>query len=480
MKEVALIFPNQLFLDNPILDKNREIILLEHPRYFTNFLFHKQKLLLHRASMKQYYNKLKKENYSITYVEFSIIKKYLNSLPRYLNLHIVDPVDHNLEEEIILLAKNKDININWYESPMFLTTSDWIKKNFGLQKKYLMNSFYIKQRKRLNILLENNKPIGGKWSFDKENREKIDDSIKIPKIPKLRENEFIKEAREYVVKNFAQNPGSTDSFIYPTNHLQAKEWFESFLKNRFSNFGVYQDAMIENEDFLFHSVLTPILNTGLITPAYIINETLNYAKNNKISINNLEGFIRQIIGWREFVRAIYILIGKEQKKSNFFNHSQKIPKSFYCGTTSIEPINSIIKKLLNNGYSHHIERLMLLGNFMLMLEIKPDEVYNWFMEMYIDSYDWVMVPNVYGMSQYADTRITTKPYICSSNYILKMSNYKKGEWCNIWDAFFWSFIKKNKNKLSTIPRMKFMIYGLNKKTKKQLLNYKKIVSNFKS
>lgn len=478
MKEIVFIFPNQLFKDNPLLSKNREISIIEHPRYFTDFIFHKQKLVLHRASMKEYFDLLKRKKYSVDYIEFINAQKYIKTIEKKSTVHCIDPIDHDFKKELVNIFKQKKIKVIWYESPLFLTTSKWIEKNFSNKKRFLMNSFYIQQRKRLKILVKNDKPIGGKWSFDPENREKLPNTVKIPSVPKLRTNKFIKEAQKYIAKNFDQNPGNIDQFLYPTNSRSAKKWFENFLKKRFKNFGTYQDAMKKGEPFLFHSVLSPLLNIGLLTPQYVIEKALKFAKKNKIPLNSLEGFIRQIIGWREFVRAVYQVIGPKQKKANFFKNKLKLPKAFYNSTTNIDPVDDIIKKLHNNAYSHHIERLMVLGNIMLLLQIKPDEVYKWFMEMYIDSYDWVMVPNVYGMSQYADSRITTKPYISSSNYILKMSNYKKNDWSKIWDSLFWSFIKKHEKKLIKIPRMRFIMSILKKKTSNELREYKKIAKEY--
>ncbi|MCX5924745.1 MAG: cryptochrome/photolyase family protein [Candidatus Dependentiae bacterium] len=474
MHEIALILPNQLFSDNPLLDKKRKLFLIEHPRYFTDFLFHKQKLLLHRASMKEYFDVLKQQGYQAFYIEYAHVKETIDSIPPQTIVHIIDPVDHDLENELKTYAKTHDIIIEWYESPMFLTSTEWIRKNFKKKKRFLMHSFYMKQRKGLNILIHKGKPVGGAWSFDKENQKNIPEGVEIPAIKKQISTAYIKEAQKYVETHFSKNPGTMDAILYPTNSLTAKKAFDQFLTERLKNFGPYEDAIKKEESFLFHSILTPALNTGLITPEYVIEKTMHYAKNHAIPLNSLEGFIRQIIGWREFVRAVYQVIGKEQKKANLFSNKESLPSSFYNGTTQIEPIDATIYKLLATGYSHHIERLMILGNFMLISEINPNDVYQWFMEMYIDSYDWVMVPNVYGMSQYADQSMTTKPYITSSQYILKMSNYKKGPWCNVWDALFWTFMKKHEDKLAKILRMHFMLNALRKKTPAQLHEYYQI------
>jgi deoxyribodipyrimidine photolyase-related protein len=195
----------------------------------------------------------------------------------------------------------------------------------------------------------------------------------------------------------------------------------------------------------------------------VIKQTLEFAEKNDIPINSTEGFVRQIIGWREFIRGIYNVKGSEERTKNFWGFSRKIPASFYTGSTGIEPIDDAIKKVLNTGYAHHIERLMVLGNFMVLCEFDPDDVYQWFMELFIDSYDWVMVPNVYGMSLYADGGLmSTKPYISSSNYIMKMSNYKKGDWQATWDGLFWAFMDKHRNFFLKNPRLGMLIRTFDK------------------
>jgi len=200
-----------------------------------------------------------------------------------------------------------------------------------------------------------------------------------------------------------------------------------------------------------------------LTPEQVTKKTLNFAEYHKIPLASLEGFMRQIIGWREFVRGIYLIKGEEQRSANFFNHTRQLPATFWTATTAIEPIDTTIKKILKTGYAHHIERLMVLGNFMLLTETDPQACYTWFMELFIDAYDWVMVPNVFGMSQYSDGGImTTKPYFSGSNYIKKMSNYKKETWCIIWDALYWNFVYKQKDSIGTNARLNFMNMYLKK------------------
>ena len=210
-----------------------------------------------------------------------------------------------------------------------------------------------------------------------------------------------------------------------------------------------------------------------MNPKLIMEKSVKFYNDNDIRLNSCEGFIRQVIGWREFIRGVYIAKGSEERTKNFWGFKRKIPKSFYDGTTGIEPLDDTIKKINNSAYANHIERLMIIGNFMLLCEFDPDDVYKWFMELFIDSYDWVMVPNVYGMSQFADGGLmSTKPYISGSSYVLKMSNYKKGEWCPIWDSLFWNFINNQRDFFITNPRMRMLVSTYDKMNpeKKETIN----------
>lgn len=457
--EITVIFPHQLFKKHPACEKGRAVYLLEHPWFFTRLKFHQQKLVLHRASMQAYLKELKGEKH---YVECSKIKttaQWLKSLKGVKKIHMTDIVEMPLEEEFINSAKKAGIELIFYPTPMFMTDLEWGLDAIKDTKKYFMASFYTKQRKQLGILVKNGKPVGGKWSFDAENRKAIPKNLKLPKIASPRKSLHIKEAVKYVKKHFKSHPGEADAFAYPTTHSEASSWLTTFFKERFKLFGDYEDAIVSKESFLFHSVLSPMLNIGLLTPDEVVEKALKC----KVDINSKEGFIRQIIGWREFIHLVYRASGEKMSRSNHFKHRRKLPKGFWSAETGIEPIDVVIERLLKTAYTHHIERLMILGNFMLLSEINPDDVYTWFMEMYIDAYDWVMVPNVYAMSQYADGgTMTTKPYVSSSNYVLKMSDFEKGDWCSIWDGLFWDFINKHKSAFSKNMRLKQMVNILNK------------------
>lgn len=481
--ELALVFPHQLYKLSLHLHTKRPVVLIEDALYFSQYRFHKQKLILHRASMKFYQEYLQKKGYTVSYIEAnqSDLRQLFNAWKNQdiSNIHYVETNDYLLERRLHRFAGQTGIRLYLHPSPNFLTTSDELAQLLPTGKKYLMADFYIRQRKRLNILIENNGPVGGQWSFDAENRKRLPKGTKPPVVYQPARTRWIDEATVYVEKYFPSNPGSTDSFTYPVTFQEAENVLEDFLLHRMRDFGAYEDAIVKNESILFHSVLTPALNIGLLSPQQIINKTIELHQTEKFPLNSLEGFVRQLIGWREFMRGMYHREGTKQRTTNFLAHTRKMPPSFYTGTTGIEPIDQTIKKILQTGYCHHIERLMILGNFMHLCEFDPDDVYRWFMELFIDSYDWVMVPNVYGMSQYADGgRMTTKPYVSGSNYVLKMSDYKEGNWCEIWDALYWQYIEKHSERFIRNPRMSMIVNLARKMDPAKMKQHRKVAKEF--
>ena len=470
-KTACLVFPHQLFEDTSRFQNADTVYLIEEFLFFKQYKFHKQKLVFHRASMKAYEALLKSKKIPVQYIDstdaLSDIRLLIPQLKisGFNTIEFSDVSDQWLEKRIIKAAAKSNIKIQQNESPLFLNSIAEIETYFEGRKRYFQTDFYIHQRKKFKILLTPaGEPAEGKWSFDAENRLKYPAKKMVPTVTYPIDDAFQKEARKYVKENFSSNYGELPEKIsYPHTHAEAKKWLDNFLKERFEEFGSYEDAIVSAEVVLHHSLLTPMLNTGLLLPGEVIDTALQQAAKNNIPMNSLEGFIRQIIGWREFIRAMYHRESVRQRTSNYWKFSRKIPESFYTGTTGIVPIDTTIRKLLKHGYSHHIERLMILGNFMLLCEFDPDEVYRWFMEMYIDAYDWVMVPNVYGMSQFADGGLMcTKPYISGSNYVLKMSDHPKGDWTAIWDALFWRFMHVHRDFFLQNPRLGMLIRTFDK------------------
>ena len=471
MSKVSIIFPDQLLEKTALPVEEHKTYLVEEYLFFRQYKFHKQKIAFHRAGMKFYENFLDNKAKSIEYIDASQDESDIRKLIQHLTdggvneIHYIDPVDDWLERRIEESCKENKIKTVKYNNPKFLNSIEDIEEYFRNRKKYFQTDFYIDQRKRRGLLLDGNgKPTGGKWSFDSENRKKYPTGKKVPEVQFPDTSSYWKEAVKYTEKNFSDNYGRlTQKPIYPISFDESRAWLRQFLEKRFHEFGPYEDAIVAKEKFLNHSLLSPLINSGLLTPEEVLNEAIDYAASHDIPLNSLEGFVRQIVGWREFIRAMYILKGKDERTRNYWEFDRKIPSSFYTAETGIEPLDTVIKKVLETGYSHHIERLMVLGNFMMLCEFDPDEVYQWFMEMYIDAYDWVMVPNVYGMSQFADGGIfATKPYISGSNYLMKMSDFKKGEWQQIWDGLFWRFMDKHRMFFSRNPRMGMLVRTFDK------------------
>ena len=460
MNAVSLVFPHQLFQDPGLPGP---VFLVEEFLFFRQYKFHKQKLVFHRASMKAYEKYLREQGYEVQYIEsadpLSDVRRLIPELKNRGSESIAafDVCDYWLEKRI----RQGGLPAEFRPSPMFLNTREELDAYFRNKKRYFQTDFYIEQRKRREILLENGQPLGGKWTYDAENRLKYPKGKQAPRVETLAENEFYREAKAYVQQHFPDNYGAIEpGIVYPVTFEEAGRWLDDFLDRRFLEFGDYEDAIVVGESILHHSLLTPMLNVGLLTPARVLEKALE----REVPLNSLEGFVRQILGWREFIRAIYQREGARQRTANFWGFTRKIPPSFYDGTTGIAPVDQTIKKLLQTGYSHHIERLMVLGNFMLLCEFDPDEVHRWFMEMYIDAYDWVMVPNVYGMSQFADGGLMcTKPYISGSNYLFKMSDYPKGEpWAEVWDALFWRFMHVHRDFFLKNPRLGMLVRTFDK------------------
>jgi deoxyribodipyrimidine photolyase-related protein len=448
-----LIFPHQLF-EETLTQEADVFYLVESDLFFNQYAFHKQKLLFHRASMRAFADRLRAAGKTTIYIDTQDPRSNEVSLVASISdsITLFDPNDYLLERRLRRAA-----NIHLSPSPNFLNTDTTL---LGNRKPYFQTAFYTQQRKERGILLEEDgKPLGGQWTYDTENRKKIPKQTFIPApFPAVDPNAYIREAIDYVERYFPENPGTSDmpfsGAYYPVTHAEAQAALDLFLQERMHLFGDYEDAIKAQEKTLFHSILSPLINVGLLNPEEVLSRVAACGG----PLNSVEGFIRQIVGWREFVQLLYRKIGVQQRTTNYWGFTKEMPAAFYDASTGVEPIDQTIRKLLKTGYNHHIERLMVLGNFMLLCEIKPDAVYRWFMEMYIDAYDWVMVPNIYGMSQFSDGGLmTTKPYICGSNYILKMSDYPKGDWQEIWDGLFWRFLDKQRETFRKNPRWAMLI-----------------------
>jgi len=413
-----LILPNQLFDINHI-PKGYDIVLWECSHFFTAYKFNKKKLMLHKASMMYYYDYLIKNGYKVQYID------YLHKPNQNDKYILYNPLNKNLD-----LPKNCTI----LDSPNLLLSSELLQKYREKTSKFFFNAFYMWSKKSLNI-------ISNIKSQDKYNRLRLMEKIQIKKIP-IFKNCYIEGAINFVNSNFKDNYGNTDNFIYPISHKEAKILLRHFIINKLTNFGNYQDFIDKDRPHLYHSLLSSSLNIGLLNPKDIIDELEKVF--NDIPINSYEGFIRQLF-WREYQYYCYKYF---DFSDNFFGNDKKLDIKWYNGTIGIKPVDDAIIEAFNSGYLHHIKRLMVIGNYMNLSEIDPKEGFKWFMEFSCDSYEWIMYQNVYEMVFFASGGKTMRrPYISSSNYIIKMSNYKKGDWCDKWNKLYKKFIMKHKDKL---------------------------------
>jgi len=482
--KLFFILGNQLFpLKNLDRYKKDHLFFMSEDYHLCTYeRHHKLKILLFLSSMRSYADRLKENKFKLNYskIDSSDFKKdYTKKLESVLKKNKIKEItsfeieDKFFENKIKNFLKKQNIKWNILQSPMFLDSREDFKKYLSKTKKPFMAKYYKEKRERLNILLnKDGSPEGGKWSFDEDNRKKLPKNISIPKLPNFKETNHTRNLKPIIEKVFNKHPGDTNNFWFVTEYKDILKLLDFFIKEKLNLFGDYEDAVDQKNNILFHSALSPYLNLGIITPDIIIQKIMNFHQSKGVRLNSLEGYVRQIIGWREFMRGIYQSFSKEMENGNFFKHSRKMKKTFYNGNTGLDPLDHSIKNADKYGWSHHIERLMILSNIMNLCEVEPKSVYKWFMEMFVDSSDWVMVPNVYGMGLFSDGGIfATKPYICGSSYFMKMMDFKRGDWCNIMDGLYWRFIDRNRKFFLKNPRLSMMvrIFDKMKEDRKKLI-----------
>jgi len=588
------VFPHQLF--DPA-GAPRVVVVEEH-LFFTQYPFHAGKLAFQRAAMRQWAHDLRAAYPSPAPLPVYVgaatggglhdIRKLVPALaaahdkpaaPKCASdapwlvdvasareltgavggpaaqLHVCDVVDDWLRRRLSKAAAASGAEINWVETPNFMTAPSDFGPYFEEQKKsskrpFFFAKFYTWQRQRLGILLnkDGTSPVGGKWSFDAENRKKVPKGTHppLPPLPvdkaaeaaagggKSRDDaidlddaaanasrsprRILAEAIQYVERHFpsaygtldpwrnlssawasgdAGGPGKTvkagaaaKATPFPFTRGGAAALLEDFVAGpRMRGFGDYEDAMLTGDAFLWHSLLSTSINAGLVDPRAVVDRVVREHKErpSHAPLAATEGFVRQLIGWREFVRAVYEVDGRRQRTCNSYGFTRRMPEAFWLGQSGIHPVDVVTRRVLRHGYCHHIERLMVAGCFFLLCEIRPDDVYEWFSALFLDAYDWVMVPNVYGMSQGSDGGVMmTKPYVCGSNYLLKMGDWDKAvpvhfgqatngakapaattvkqpksaggrTWAEVWDGLFWRFLATHRERIKANPRLGMLV-----------------------
>jgi deoxyribodipyrimidine photolyase-related protein len=468
---MLVILGNQLFPTKLLPPAATTPVFMAEDRGLCTYVkHHQQKLVLFLAAMRAYADELREAGYDVTYrrLDVGASRCYEDMLATAMKANGASEIQHfeiedkAMEQRVVRFAEDHGLTRIELTSPMFLTTRDAFRAFTNGRTRLLMADFYKTQRRRLGVLVNDDaSPVGGRWSFDAENRKKLPRSVTPPEIAWPKPTKHVDDVIDLVGREFADHPGDAAQFCWPTTREQARNWLDGFVASRLEQFGPYEDAISSRTATVFHSMLSPCLNLGLLTPGEVIETVL--AKADEIPLPSLEGFIRQVIGWREFVRGIYREFGDRQDDSNFWLHEREMTAAWYDGSTGLAPLDDAIRTALRLGWTHHIPRLMVIGNLMTLCEIRPASAHRWFMEMFVDSSEWVMGPNVYGMGIFSDGGIfATKPYICGSNYLLKMSDFEKGPWCDVVDGLYWRFIEKNREFFSGNPRLALMPRALDR------------------
>lgn len=477
--KLALVLGNQLHRNHPAIDDDSvdAFLMIEAQNICNKLPYHKHKLILILSGMRHFAKYLTEKDKKVIYHKLEDTPDFSKALKSVFKEHSVDsivlmqPAEIKTRKYFKRIFIQLGINYDNYSSQLFITPEEeldsWLEKN----PKAIMETFYHWQRKRTGILMDGSNPIGRQWNFDKENRKPLPKKYEpVPKLLKIEIDEITKNVIDVVNKYFSKNVGDSDSYWLPTTYREADIWLDDFIKNRLSNFGTYEDAMHKDDAFLYHSVLSPLINCGLISAESCVAKAVKAFNESSAPLHSIEGFIRQIIGWREYMYCVYKKMDNFNNL-NYFGFNKELEGWWFEANHENQnqlptPVRIVLSRAHGFGYNHHIERLMVLGNWFLLNGYKPTSVYRWFSAMYVDAYEWVMVPNVIGMSQYADGgRVATKPYISGGNYLKKM-----GQWGDMpkedldkFTQLYWAFITNNYDKLKTNNRMQIILSQVNKK-----------------
>ena len=465
---------------------------------------HLQKVVAFFNAMRQFKITLESQGHMVRYLALDapenkqnlllnlnlLIKEYKVSQFQYLY-----PDEFRLDQQLKKFCTALSIPSLAYDTEHFMTTRIFLTNFFEGKKQSIMEFFYRRIRKDFHLLMEGEKPLGGAWNFDKNNRNKWKGSPEIPK-PFIPNKVALESLVSLLKSNDVNTLGTIDvtAFLYPSNREEALQQLQYFNENLLRHFGTYQDAMNTNETNLFHSRISFALNTKMINPLEVVESVISYYHDNTkdIELSQVEGFVRQIIGWREYMRGIYWREMPEYSKKNTLENYNPLPNFYWTADTKMNCLNTSIQNSLDTGYAHHIQRLMITGNFALLAQVNPDEVDRWYLGIYADAVEWVQLPNTRGMSQWADGGIVaTKPYVSAAAYINKMSNYcdeciydkkkRVGEDACPFNSLYWNFLDDKKQYFYKNNRMGMMLRLLEKISPADLADVKerayKIIAN---
>jgi len=485
LKKLILVLGDQLKADSSAFNhfdsKTDQVIMIESKTESQYVWTHKAKIILFLSAMRHFAQELRAKKYDLTYVENSqdsitdVLRKHILS-NQITHLVCVEPGEWRLKEELEDLAKQLNISATFAEDDHFYCSQDEFKQWAGAKKELRLEYFYRYLRKKHHVLMqENGEPEGNQWNFDEQNRKPYPKKgpTNLDQPIGFSPDAITQSVIEMVEKQYPDHPGSSKYFFWPVTRDQALKVLNHFVAERLPLFGMYQDAMWTNTPFGWHSLLSSSLNLKLISPKEVVDAAVNAWKKNDLPLSAVEGFVRQILGWREFIRGMYYLDMPGMAQENFYGHQRKLPKWYWTGETKMACMQDAIGQTLQYGYAHHIQRLMVTGNFALLAEILPKEVCDWYLAIYVDALEWVELPNTAGMALFANGgRFTSKPYVASGAYIKRMSNYcekcvyqsseRHGETACPMTTLYWNFLINHQAEFDANPRTRLMTANLKK------------------
>lgn len=488
MRNLILVLGDQLTFSSPALDgfdpAQDRVLMIEAPGEATVVWSHKARIAIFLSAMRHYMNQVADRGWPIDYVrldeqgEPSFGSRLRAALQRHRPkvLRMVEAGEWRMRQQIAEVCADEGMTLQVLDDTHFMCSRRDFENWAGGKKELRLEFFYRVMRRRFNVLMDGNEPLGGQWNFDADNRSaypKRTGPGMIPEPAGFEPDEVTREVLTIVEKHFPEHPGMLESFRWPVNRDQALEAMHRFIDQRLVQFGTYQDAMWTDTPMGWHSLLSAALNLHLLDPREVVAAAEEAYRKGLVPLEAAEGFIRQILGWREFIRGVYWLDMPGMKDANHFGHQRDLPSWFWTGSTNMACMRDSLKQTLELGYAHHIQRLMVIGNFATLAELSPQQVSDWFLAIYVDAIEWVELPNTVGMALHAcGSRFTSKPYVASGAYIGRQSNYcsgcrydpaqRTGEKACPFTTLYWNFIERHENTLSSNPRTALMAKNLHK------------------
>ena len=488
MKRTVWILGDQLGPDNAALagarKKDDALLFVESERGLRKLKYHKQRLVLLLSAQRHFAGEMRQAGWTVDYHELGNGVAWESALAAHVKKHnpggILLAQPNNYDEQAAAEKLAKKFPVEIVPTRQFLVSREEFIAWARGKKSLLMETHYRRVRTEFGFLMQpDGQPVGGRWNFDEENRKTFRDWVKAGRpraeVAAPEPDKTTREVMALVDKEFPDHPGSSDGFWLPVDRAGALRWLEQFIATRLAGFGPWEDLMVEGEELLFHSVISPLINLGLLTPRECIGKAVGAYEQGRAPLASVEGFVRQIAGWREFVNGVYWLKMPEYAELNGLDAQRALPEFFYSGGTDMNCLRQCLRQVLDTGFNHHIQRLMVLGNFLLLAGVRPQEALRWYLEMYVDAHDWVMAANVLGMVLHADGGfMATKPYAAGSGYISRMSNYcescryqpavKTGPEACPFNYLYWDFYARHEKRFARNPRVGMALKTLAKKT----------------